>query len=56
MTRKDYELIAREIWLVRLMTDSDEVTLDRLASFLVTVFEADNPRFRKDKFLEACGF
>ena len=56
MTKKDYEKIAAEIWLVRLMANSDQVTLDRVASCLAVVFKEDNPRFQMDKFLEACRF
>ena len=55
MTRKDYEKIAREIWLVNLMTDSDKDTLVYLVNGLTTVLLQDNPRFNEDKFREACG-
>jgi hypothetical protein len=62
MTRKDYELIAKSLWLVynpdslasRERAAYDEgvkVTILTLADALAS----DNSRFDRDRFLKACG-
>lgn len=47
MTRKHYEAIAKAI-----SQGTDPVTL---VDILCDIFEADNPRFDRFRFLEACG-
>jgi hypothetical protein len=65
MTKKDYEAIAKSLVF------SEHMGLDRtknldwrvgyntainfVANELAVVFEDDNPRFDRDRFLEACG-
>jgi hypothetical protein len=58
MTRKDYVLIAQT--LSDLMADfnnggEDSVSLSLVAEELATALEADNPRFNRARFLDACG-
>lgn len=52
MTKKDYELIASSILATRsyLMP-----TLDSLAYLMAASLESDNPKFDRNKFLQACG-
>lgn len=47
MTRKDYEKIAAAI------KESREPMA--LVNLLMDVFEKDNPRFDRERFLTACG-
>lgn len=51
MTKKHYEAIARII----LFTPEREAA-QGVAKKLCIYFVADNPKFKKDKFLRACGF
>jgi hypothetical protein len=58
MTRKDYVLIAEIIG--DLMKDfnnggDDSISLSLVAHELSDVLEADNPRFDRARFLDACG-
>jgi hypothetical protein len=58
MTKKDYELIAAAINLVGYANVSNEAaqtTLNKLARLLAEQLGNDNPRFNRDKFLQACG-
>ena len=57
MTRKDYELIARSIFVDResLQEESQRQTADLIARGLVEQLEAMNPRFDRARFLSACG-
>lgn len=57
MTRKDYQRIANAFrnglaGVSRLQESGIEYTAECMANELA----ADNPRFDKEKFLEACGF
>lgn len=57
MSRKDYEMIAAVIrWRVNNPGLVDKLTLGLIAADLGMALKADNPRFDRDKFLEACGF
>ena len=58
MTRKDFELIARSIYVDRdfLKTDEEKKTADIISLGLADQFIAINPRFDKSRFLEACGY
>jgi hypothetical protein len=61
MTRKDYEAIAAVIKAVREepVVKNRPVTqavVDMLATRLCVTFADDNDRFRKERFLRACGF
>jgi hypothetical protein len=47
MTRKHYEKIAKAI--------SKGTDIVVLVEILMDIFEEDNPRFDRDKFLIACG-
>lgn len=53
MTQKDYELIGFAISQSKIYT----FTTDRefIANQLAITFQADNPKFNKTKFLQACG-
>lgn len=53
LSRRNYEAIAALIDSLR--GDYDDATLEVVASGLCGVFAADNPYFKRDKFLEACG-
>jgi len=57
MTRKDYELIARSIFVDResLQEESQKQTADLIARGLAEQLEAMNPRFDRARFLSACG-
>lgn len=62
MTRKDYELIAKEIWRAGYVKDNNKVrqqakeSMRRLIAIgLAVELEEDNPRFDQNKFLKACG-
>jgi hypothetical protein len=63
MTKKDYELIAGTItdtiFMSKIIGDIDmenaERVLSLLAGKLATKLEAENPRFNRALFLEACG-
>lgn len=48
MTRKDYEKVAKAIAKGQ---DIVDLTYD-----LIRIFEEENPRFDRVRFLEACGF
>lgn len=62
MTKKDYEAIAKVIhrcllgerpydeWEAGFVAGARSIALD-----LTQIFEADNPRFDREKFLRACG-
>jgi hypothetical protein len=63
MTKKDYELIAGvitdTIFMSKIIGDIDmenaERVLSLLAGKLATELEAENPRFNRELFLDACG-
>lgn len=65
MSKRDYEAIAASIKARRDLVEEEVtvghirfttlITLARMARDLADVFEASNPRFDRDKFLEACG-
>ena len=61
MTRKDYEVVAREIrsmcWIEGLEeTEGMPVVLvEHIISALSKVFLQDNPRFDEARFRKACG-
>jgi hypothetical protein len=56
MTRKDYELIARSIFVDReSLEDNQKQTADFIARGLAEQLEAMNPRFDRARFLSACG-
>lgn len=65
MTRKDYEAIAEVLSGYRRdirdfpskVLDHDVIaveTVNNIAQALATVFEQDNPRFTRNRFLDAC--
>jgi hypothetical protein len=56
MTRKDYEMIARSIYVDReLVEESQRKVVDYIAKGLAEQFAAMNPRFDSYRFLKACG-
>jgi hypothetical protein len=56
MTKKEYELIARSIFVDReLVEESQKKVVDYIAKGLANQFEAMNPRFDATRFLIACG-
>lgn len=64
MTRKDYEMVSMAIRQCKQYNNRKEsamgaatanVSLEKLAKDLATIFEQDNPRFNRSKFLKSCG-
>ncbi len=62
MTKKDYELIAGTIknfkfgWIESGGFDTGEIeAIDNLSNNLALELQAENPKFDRTKFLEACG-
>jgi hypothetical protein len=57
MTRKDYKAIAAvfKATLNSNVVDSNSKDLTILANSLCIEFKKDNPRFKSELFLEACG-
>jgi hypothetical protein len=56
MTRKDYELIARSIYVDReLVEEGQRKVVDYIAKGLAEQFQAMNPRFDRARFLNACN-
>ena len=57
MTRKDYELIARSIYVDRENLDPlGKTAADVITAGLSYQLQAMNPRFDRHKFLEECGY
>jgi len=57
MTRKDYELIARSIFVDRENLDPlGKNAADIITAGLARQLEAMNPRFDRHRFLEECGY
>jgi len=57
MTKKDYQAIARAIHGIRIETpagDDPMAALDRVTQELCSILAADNPRFDRQRFVEAC--
>lgn len=52
MTKKDYELIASAI---HKMSSLDHGAHLYVADMLAVTLKQDNPRFKRDVFLKACG-
>jgi hypothetical protein len=55
MTRKDYQLIAQVFANVGEIVELSETIGADLARNLADALQADNPRFDRARFLEACG-
>lgn len=61
MTKKDYELIARAIkrqWTIQVSitgTGDKSLAIHETALRIAYALKTENPRFDKDKFLQACG-
>lgn len=56
MTRKDYELIARSIYVDRGVVEPEQrKVVDYVAKGLAEQFSKMNPRFDSQRFLDACG-
>lgn len=56
MTKKDYELIAKAIRASRYdirNTQEDKQTIDAVADALAYYLKIDNPRFDRNKFMQA---
>ena len=57
MTRKDYELIARSIYVDReYLDDKGKGSVDYIIKGLCEQFESMNPRFDREMFLNACNY
>ena len=57
MTRKDYELVAYQLWLVQpVVGNSRDATLlwNALVQNMAMALQRDNLNFKSDKFIEAC--
>lgn len=57
MTKKDYELIARSIFvdISAMKTDAEIAGAQAIAMGLAEQLQAMNPRFDRGRFLDACG-
>lgn len=56
MTKKDYEKLAAILKpYVILATSSQHPLVVQIAEAVAECCEVDNKRFKRDKFLEACG-
>jgi len=62
MTKKDYKLIATAIWRAGYLEDKNKIRQQAkmdarrlIAINIATDLKQDNPRFNRDKFMEACG-
>lgn len=55
MTRKDYVMIAEVFAYFSRICDIEETIGADIARDLGTVFQEDNPRFDRARFLDACG-
>lgn len=56
MTRKHFKLIAETIRETLEISACDRDSLFSCALNLADNLKRENPRFNKDKFLQACGF
>lgn len=59
MTKKDYQAIARAIHTARTHAKIDEKLdpgsgINRVEHLIADVLAADNPRFDRERFVEAC--
>ena len=55
MTRKDYVIIAEVFAHFGQMVELEETIGADIARNLADALQADNPRFNRDRFLDACG-
>ena len=55
MTRKHYEKVA-QILRQQVEQGADRGTVAEIATELVSMFQADNPRFDRGRFLSAIGY
>ena len=60
MTRKDYIIIANSLLITRkgysrAWNPDASLAFDMVCENLADVFTKDNPKFDREKFLEACG-
>jgi hypothetical protein len=58
MTRKDYQAIAEVISTLadKYQFDDGRYIVSEIASDLAEVLQNDNPRFDRQRFLDACGY
>lgn len=58
MTRKDYQAIAEVISTLadKYQFDDGRYIVSEVASDLAEVLQNDNPRFDRQRFLDACGY
>lgn len=58
MTRKHFEAVAAKIAATKAIakTDHERINLQNLACRLADSFEQANPRFNRERFINACGF
>jgi hypothetical protein len=61
MTKKDFELIAAALAEARYLVDSEppisaETARYRIAGEIADALATTNPRFDRDRFLDACGY
>ena len=54
MTKKDYQAIARAFYQTGQETLRESETWQILRRKIADVFAADNPRFNRARFMEAC--
>lgn len=56
MTRKDYELVAEHLRFAWARGELTQGEVNYLAVGLADGFKRDNPRFDRERFLNACGY
>ena len=58
MTKKHFEAVAAKIMAqkVEAKSDAERIGLQNLACRLADTFEQANPRFNRERFINACGF
>lgn len=54
VSKKDYQAIARAIYQTWEDTPDSDETMGLLINRLSEIFAADNPRFNRQRFIEAC--
>lgn len=54
MTKKHYTAVAKAINNVMWQTDTDPATVAYIIAALSDIFADDNPRFDKNRFMQAC--
>lgn len=54
MSKKDYQALAGALFSERKYRGAEHVTFDDAVRIVAKVLAADNPRFDRERFIEAC--